>query len=466
MVRPTAAVAVNLPSSGLSSSRLTLDIDTLEREYNSLALPPQLMPKLQQQRPVSIQTTSTPLPPPPLNGTITGSHVHPKTSSVASAAARRDRFVDRRVRRVRRRNFRHLRLRLSNLCRFLLRRTTRPIDVSLVFMSFSNRRRPPAQLNRILPNLRRRSVSTVRSVKWFSTLDRRWLPRRSRTRRVINNRTITKIFGSACPWENVRWTNEHWRRKTTTWSLFPWSRSTRSTAAKSSICWTTRNVFVCSKIRKVSFKSVIAKNNKSNQLKMFWTSFNVSWNNSLRRQSFSNRWKEYSNVGHNDSQRQFVSISRCSADHLENIVSSHRQLECLDFVVVVSSAEQQQSGCSSSVDERSRPNVSHQSRGFGTRQRHGQRWSSPTNGRFRDEQISSGIERMSSSFGPRRRKSRALPWLNSDHSLHDRHGLAHLRRGKHAEHTSLRRSSERVTHRWSRRPAVEWRRRRSNQNGR
>ena len=69
IVRPTAAV--NLPSSGLSSSRLTLDIDTLEREYNSRpppALPPQLMPKLAQQHPVSIQTTSTPLPPPPLNG--------------------------------------------------------------------------------------------------------------------------------------------------------------------------------------------------------------------------------------------------------------------------------------------------------------------------------------------------------------------------------------------------------------
>jgi hypothetical protein len=67
-VRPTAAVT--LPSSGLSSSRLTLDIDTLEREYNSRpppTLPPQLMPKLQQ-HPASIQTTSTPLPPPPLNG--------------------------------------------------------------------------------------------------------------------------------------------------------------------------------------------------------------------------------------------------------------------------------------------------------------------------------------------------------------------------------------------------------------
>ncbi len=67
-VRPTAAI--NLPSSGLSSNRLTLDIDTLEREYGSRpppSLPPQLLQKLQQ-HPVSIQTTSTPLPPPPLNG--------------------------------------------------------------------------------------------------------------------------------------------------------------------------------------------------------------------------------------------------------------------------------------------------------------------------------------------------------------------------------------------------------------
>jgi hypothetical protein len=68
IVRPTAAV--NMPSSGLSSSRLTLDIDTLEREYNSRpppTLPPQLLQKIQQ-HPVSIQTTSTPLPAPPLNG--------------------------------------------------------------------------------------------------------------------------------------------------------------------------------------------------------------------------------------------------------------------------------------------------------------------------------------------------------------------------------------------------------------
>ena len=67
--RPTAAVH-HLRASGQSSSRLTLDIDTLEREYNSRpppTLPPQLMSKIQQ-HPVSIQTTSTPLPPPPLNG--------------------------------------------------------------------------------------------------------------------------------------------------------------------------------------------------------------------------------------------------------------------------------------------------------------------------------------------------------------------------------------------------------------
>ncbi len=63
-VRPTAAV--NIPSSGLSSNQSTLDIDTLEREYNSRSPPslsPQLLQKMQQ-HPVSIQTSSTP----PLNG--------------------------------------------------------------------------------------------------------------------------------------------------------------------------------------------------------------------------------------------------------------------------------------------------------------------------------------------------------------------------------------------------------------
>lgn len=69
-VRPTAAV--NLPPSGLSSSRLTLDIDTLERQYNSRpppTIPPQLLQK-NQQHPATIQTTSTPLPPPQFNGYI------------------------------------------------------------------------------------------------------------------------------------------------------------------------------------------------------------------------------------------------------------------------------------------------------------------------------------------------------------------------------------------------------------
>ncbi|CAF1681329.1 unnamed protein product, partial [Adineta ricciae] len=71
-IRPTAAIPVT--STSLSSSRLTLDIDTLEREYNSRpppTLPPQLLQRIQQ-HPASIQTTSTPLPPPPqlLNGTI------------------------------------------------------------------------------------------------------------------------------------------------------------------------------------------------------------------------------------------------------------------------------------------------------------------------------------------------------------------------------------------------------------
>ncbi|CAF3287970.1 unnamed protein product [Rotaria socialis] len=83
-VRPTAAISV--PPSGLSSSRLTLDIDSLEREYNSRpppTLPPQLLQRIQQ-HPVSIQTTSTPLPPPPLNGTITGT-THSKTSGAPSS---------------------------------------------------------------------------------------------------------------------------------------------------------------------------------------------------------------------------------------------------------------------------------------------------------------------------------------------------------------------------------------------
>ncbi len=57
-VLPTTAV--NIPSSGLSSNRLTLDIDTLEYEYSSRpppSLSPQLLQKIQQHR-VSIQTTS------------------------------------------------------------------------------------------------------------------------------------------------------------------------------------------------------------------------------------------------------------------------------------------------------------------------------------------------------------------------------------------------------------------------
>ncbi|CAF5176995.1 unnamed protein product, partial [Rotaria sp. Silwood1] len=83
-IRPTAAVP--MPSNGLSSSRLTLDIDTLEREYNSRpppTLPPQLLQKIQQ-HPVSIQTTSTPLPPPPLNGSVTATTAHQKISYAPS----------------------------------------------------------------------------------------------------------------------------------------------------------------------------------------------------------------------------------------------------------------------------------------------------------------------------------------------------------------------------------------------
>ncbi|CAF1114960.1 unnamed protein product [Adineta steineri] len=83
-VRPTAAV--NLPASGVSSSRLTLDIDTLEREYNSRpppTLPTHLLQKIQQ-HPISIQTTSTPLPPPPANNTNTTTTTQPKTSYLPS----------------------------------------------------------------------------------------------------------------------------------------------------------------------------------------------------------------------------------------------------------------------------------------------------------------------------------------------------------------------------------------------
>ncbi|CAF3178048.1 unnamed protein product [Rotaria sp. Silwood2] len=81
-VRPTAAIPI--PSSGLSSSRLTLDIDTLEREYNSRPPPtisPQILQKIQQ-HPVSIQTTSTPLPPPPLNGSVTATTAHQKKTAM------------------------------------------------------------------------------------------------------------------------------------------------------------------------------------------------------------------------------------------------------------------------------------------------------------------------------------------------------------------------------------------------
>lgn len=63
--RPT--VTVLMSSNDLLSSRLTLYIDTLEREYNLRpppTLPPQLRQKIQQ-HPVSIQTTST--SPPPLH---------------------------------------------------------------------------------------------------------------------------------------------------------------------------------------------------------------------------------------------------------------------------------------------------------------------------------------------------------------------------------------------------------------
>ena len=66
-IRPTAHVPIS--STGLSSSRLTLDIDALEREYSSRpppTLPPHLLQE-SQQYPTSVQTTSTPLPPPPID---------------------------------------------------------------------------------------------------------------------------------------------------------------------------------------------------------------------------------------------------------------------------------------------------------------------------------------------------------------------------------------------------------------
>ena len=51
-----------IPSSGLPSKRLTLDIDSLEREYDSRpppTLPPQLFPRGQQQHAGSLQTPTT-----------------------------------------------------------------------------------------------------------------------------------------------------------------------------------------------------------------------------------------------------------------------------------------------------------------------------------------------------------------------------------------------------------------------
>ncbi|CAF5083811.1 unnamed protein product, partial [Rotaria magnacalcarata] len=86
-IRPTAAIP--MPSNGLSSSRLTLDIDTLEREYNSRpppTLPPQLLQRMQQ-HPVSIQTTSTPLPPPSFNGSVSATTAHQKTSYAPSGTS-------------------------------------------------------------------------------------------------------------------------------------------------------------------------------------------------------------------------------------------------------------------------------------------------------------------------------------------------------------------------------------------
>jgi hypothetical protein len=69
-VRPIAAIPI--PSTSLSSSRLTLDIDTIKREYNSRppsTIPPHILQKIQQ-HPVSIQTTSIALPPSSFNGYI------------------------------------------------------------------------------------------------------------------------------------------------------------------------------------------------------------------------------------------------------------------------------------------------------------------------------------------------------------------------------------------------------------
>lgn len=84
--KPSTAIPVAL--SGLSSSRLTLDIDSLEREYSSRpppTLPAHLLQRIQQ-HPVSIQTTSTPLPPPPLNGYVFTSVFSPRRTQVPASS--------------------------------------------------------------------------------------------------------------------------------------------------------------------------------------------------------------------------------------------------------------------------------------------------------------------------------------------------------------------------------------------
>ena len=76
-----------VPSNDLSLNRLTLDIESLEREYKYRSpptLPPQLLQRIQQQQPVSVRTISTPLPPPPLlNGyeNYSGQKNYPYTPS-------------------------------------------------------------------------------------------------------------------------------------------------------------------------------------------------------------------------------------------------------------------------------------------------------------------------------------------------------------------------------------------------
>jgi hypothetical protein len=176
------------------------------------------------------------------------------------------------------------------------------------------------------------------------------------------------------------------------------SLSMKSTVAKFSICGRTRNDCVSSKIKKVSCKCAIERNNMSNQCKTCSTSFNVSSSPSNRsidrldRQCLS-RWNEYSNIGNHGSQFQFISFARCSTDHSENVFTFVHSFEHL-LVVVIHITKQQQSRCSSTFDQRSGENVLDRFSRFRTWKRYGQWRSCSTHGRFANQQISVGIEGM------------------------------------------------------------------------